>query len=280
MIINKNSHKAGFSLLEMSIVIMLISIMVAISSGLIDKKKDLATKRRETENQMKEIEEAINLYVKTYRRLPCPADYSLPTSNADFAKQRRRNGAASCDDSDLTPECRCPINTTEQSTGMLFDGTAPAGTIVGGMVPVKDLGLPDEYAFDVWNNRIMYYTVSTYSTVSSKFITSHAIAGGSSVYSGIQMKNRHGHHLHPEQEKPAYVLISYGDEGARIRHTGHAVAGITFPCTATGTFYENCNNDAIFIDSAYHDATTVADRYKDIVRWKTIGRVIINAGIR
>ena len=62
------------------------------------------------------MEEAINLYVKQYRRLPCPADYTLKFTDANFGKQVRKSAddSSDCDDSDLIADCRCAINTTEQ----------------------------------------------------------------------------------------------------------------------------------------------------------------------
>ena len=200
---SSKQYKRGFSLLEMSIVIILMSIMISITASVINKENERVQKARETNKKMEKIEKAINLYIKKYRRLPCPADYTKDFTEVDFGKQVRKrsdNGNA-CTDNDLIAECRCVVSSSEQASGMIFDGSAPAGAIVGGMIPVRDLGLPDKYALDPWNNRMLYFTVSSYGTVASRFITSHDTSGGATTYGGIQIKNRHGHHLHPPEEK-------------------------------------------------------------------------------
>ena len=76
------------------------------------------------------------------------------------------------------------------------------------------------------------------------------------------------------------MLLSYADEGVSVRRNGSIKTGTSFPCTATGTYYENCNGDEIFIDNQYHDSDRLADRYKDIIRWKTIGQLIVENDIR
>ena len=163
---------------------------------------------------------------------------------------------------------------------MMFDGSAFAGTVVGGMVPVRDIGLPDSYAIDPWHDRIMYFTIAQYGVVSSKFLITHGTRGGLTEYGGIQIKNRHSQHVHDPEEKPAYVLVSYGGEGASIRRNGSVRSGTTFPCTGTGVYYANCNNNATFVDNRYHDSSTEADKFKDVVRWKTLGQLVLENGIR
>ena len=76
---------------------------------------------------------------------------------------------------------------------------------------------------------------------------------------------------HNGDEKPGYVLISYGSNGPAVNKLGRDRGG-TFPCTGTGTRYANCNlNNSIFVDD--HITVTGGDEdntFRNYTRWKTI----------
>ena len=71
-----SSDKAGFSLVELSVVLVVIALItgmtVAAGVGALE-----STKRAATINKMDEIEKALLAFRIKYGRLPCPADATM-----------------------------------------------------------------------------------------------------------------------------------------------------------------------------------------------------------
>ena len=78
------------------------------------------------------------VFAKTYGYLPCPADRTLLSSSALFGVETRNGGFTAC---------------TVASPGVVIDGTSSVYT---GMVPLRTLGLPDNYAADAWGGKFDY----------------------------------------------------------------------------------------------------------------------------
>ena len=123
----KNSYKVfGFSLLELSIVLMILSV---VSGGGIVLYNQLSTRSKieETKTRMKVIIEAVDDYYDKHLKIPATYAIDTPISNANFGKS--------------SGDC-----TTPESSGL---------------VPVYALRIPPEYAFDAWGNRIRYICKTT-----------------------------------------------------------------------------------------------------------------------
>ena len=265
-------HKEGFSIVEVSI---LVAVVAIISIGLvltypISKK---AEKVERVQEQLDKIEGAIKSYYQMHDKLPCPASFRT-TQDDSFGRQYREDTrGGQCGDWSLDPECKCAVT----SGGVLdsnhyLEINTSAGTVQMGMVPIRDLGLDDNYAIDPWGNRIMYVTALEYGSAdnsSPRNFKNKSSLGGS--YGGIIIRDLNGNNAHNGDEKPGYVLISYGSNGPAVNKWGRDRSG-TFPCTGTGTRYANCNlNNAIFVD----DHVTVTDgdednSFRNYTRWKTI----------
>ena len=79
-------RKAGFSLVEISVVIFLISLILAFSLGFLNIRND-NDKFLETKVKIQKIIETINSFVILYKRLPCPMkfnDLSTGTESCDI----------------------------------------------------------------------------------------------------------------------------------------------------------------------------------------------------
>jgi prepilin-type N-terminal cleavage/methylation domain-containing protein len=119
----------GFSLLELSIVLMILSV---VTGGGIVLFSQLSTRSKieETKTRMKAIIEAVDDYYDknaSSPTLPTTMPITTNISSTDFGKIGTHNSGI--------------CNATENS----------------GMVPVYALRLPPEYAFDAWGNRIRYF---------------------------------------------------------------------------------------------------------------------------
>ncbi len=128
-------HKKAFSLIELSIVILIISILAA---GAISVSTVALTnaKTKVTHERLNAIYKAIGSFVARNYRLPCPASLMLTRSDPGYGSE---SGSGDC------------RNPTE---GYYLSNQNPQ--IIYGMVPVAALGLSDEMAEDGFGSKIGY----------------------------------------------------------------------------------------------------------------------------
>lgn len=131
------NKRAGFSLIELSIVILIASIFASSMINIMGKKT-MVDRNLETKEKLTRIGEALKVYWETNSRhyLPCPAKLDMEL-NSDKLGAGQGNGGSDC-----------PLYQT-------LDGINGTKVVVGA-VPVIDLGLPPQYMLDAWGNRIEY----------------------------------------------------------------------------------------------------------------------------
>lgn len=202
-----NQKKRAFSLVELSIVLLIVGIATSMAFSFINrglKQKEQDT----TEQRMDTIEKAILRFVQSQERLPCPASNTLTESNANFGIEARiNNGPATLD---------------------TCTGTLGSGNIQAGGVPVTTLGLPTDYAYDGWNRKFTYVIDQTYANSTTTYTPCntatptcfHYGAGG-----GIEVKSSYEIVGAPTLTTSAiYTLISFGENGnGAYRKSGNAL---------------------------------------------------------
>lgn len=116
----------------------MLLVVSIVTGGILGRIAQEARLRKQHELQLKliAIEDALSKTGVADRYLPCPADGTILLNAAGFGQQTSPPGAC----------------TSGSPTGTFSDGNKT----VGGVVPVKALGLPDEYAFDPWGGRFAY----------------------------------------------------------------------------------------------------------------------------
>ncbi len=116
----------GFALLEVFIAMLIITILI---SSLVIPGLTLNnySKRKTTHNRMQHVQLALNRYLETHGRLPCPV---LPT--ADSTAETIVSG-------------ECTNVSSFNSANHLY-----------GSIPVDTIGISREYLQDGWGNKIMY----------------------------------------------------------------------------------------------------------------------------
>lgn len=121
---------AGFTLIEIAVVIVVMSLLLAMIAGLATAM--LGQQRREaTRQRLAGVETAIALFVSQNKRLPCPADGRIAGTAAN-AGQELRNGTGQC------------------------TVAGAADTQTHGVVPWLSLGLAEQDVTDGWGNRLTY----------------------------------------------------------------------------------------------------------------------------
>lgn len=140
-----NLRNRGFSLIEIAIVLVIISVLLAIVAVPLASQVE-QRRRADTEKQLETIKEAIIGFALANGRLPCPARFSSDASNS-------RGKESFC--SAATGPCAGAETTTVQSHGNCsnFVGLVPSATL--GLAPTDEFG----FAVDAWQlaqNRLSY----------------------------------------------------------------------------------------------------------------------------
>lgn len=128
--------RSAFTLLELTVVLLIIALLtgVGVTMGQ-DAMK--AADRVTTTERLNTIKFALDSFAKTYGYVPCPFDRNLTPTNAGYGVENRVAASSNCG----------------ATNGSSFINN---GTIVTGGVPVRTLGLPDNYASDAWGNKFTY----------------------------------------------------------------------------------------------------------------------------
>lgn len=115
----------GFSLVEMALVLLIVGLLAAVFLPATNTFLD-NNRRKETRAKLEALEQAMVRFVMVNRRLPCPADGSLPPGNANQGLELAAGGAC----------------------------TVPA--LTNGVVPWRSLGVAQGDAMDAWSTMVSY----------------------------------------------------------------------------------------------------------------------------
>lgn len=205
----------GFSLVQLSIFLTIIALAAAAT---LPGGKGPSLKALGTVQKLETIEKARRGFMAAYGRLPCPASGTQGVGEANFGVEAATPGTC---------------NGGAPAADML-PGAAPNDNIVGGVVPVRTLGLPDDYAFDEYGRMITY--------VADRRATSctacKALAGGS-----IEIQDTAGTVL----ENVMAVYISHGPDGhGAFPAQGSAVAGRRNAYSTDADTQDNASVDGAF----------------------------------
>ncbi len=249
-----DTTESGFSLIELTIVILVMGIILG---GVMTLLPKVSTEQKinQARAQMKDIKDALTNYVQIYGHLPCPASL-----NAAF------------DTSTFGAETDCS-QATAPGTTEIAGSNANLNIRMGG-VPTRAINLPDMASVDPWGRRIVFIVLKNLATTSTTF-SAYDPAGLDTVIINDVSNNRINQvNSTTNPNYVAYVLASYSETGNGGTNTSGT---ITSTCDATRADAENCNTNNIFIDSTYN--TNPQALYDNIISWDTYQTLVRNAGI-
>ncbi len=246
----RRSSEQAFTLLEMSIALLIISVVVG--GGIAILNNSISQRMyNDTVFKMEAIQNALSLYRNAFNRIPCPAGISFSigkTTTPTFGSEVGTPGDGNC-------------------TG----ASQVAGNVVAGAVPVKALQLPDDFAFDGWGRRL-YYVVDRRFTQNNAFV-SYPI---SDITTGdIQILDAIGSTI---QSRAIQILLSFGKDGhGAWNRTGTARinAGTTnlnqmSNCSCDGSLAATPAFDANFVQAPIPlDGSVSATTFDDMVLYNT-----------
>lgn len=202
----------GFTLVELSVVLAIFSILAAATLPILFDRFE-TNRQQVTLDRLEAVENALLVFRKANNRLPCPGDLTNTLASANFGVTAANSGTC---------------------TGGTPAANFSSGNLVGGTVPVKTLGLPDEYATDGWNRRFAYHVDAraTGSNAMDTYGVDNTTIGSATVNDASGTART---------AKGVYVVVSFGPNG----HGGHLRSGNRQDANSTNTDeQENCDCDA------------------------------------
>jgi prepilin-type N-terminal cleavage/methylation domain-containing protein len=216
---NKKNHQSGFTLIEMSIVMMIFGIALIAGLKLYDNYM-VHNKVVATGSSISLTSRAVSDFRARFGRYPCPASLTAVRGTPDYGREGDCNANGLARDG-VTPGDEAPADNAsagtfadgyfvEQSARMVdTDGDSVAETrplVVRGSVPFRDLNLPEDYAYD-GNGYRLDYAVTQRLAVQDTFNPQH---GGISIVDTQSTPQS----LLEVADSGLFVILSHGDDGA------------------------------------------------------------------
>jgi hypothetical protein len=177
----------SYSLIELSISLTIVTLLITSGATIFAKKSEI-DKIKITRERMDIIERAIVNYVDLNGFIPCPATGSSVENDAYF-------GDSQTNASYNSATHVCSNNTTSNV----------------GMVPIRNLGLEDKYAYDGWGRKFSFQ-IGTGMGNAVDFSDLNYRGDLDVVdHNGVNITNRYA--PIPNNYGAAYVIVSFGQDG-------------------------------------------------------------------
>lgn len=221
-LLRKFRENAAYSLAELSISVSIIA-MLAVGALSAFEKKSNSDNVAETIRKMEQINKSLKAFAALNQYLPCPALPNLLETSANFGKSEGLTGLSQ--PTIYKNVAKVAIRGTDDAcsnNGMLDLEKA-------GAVPVRTLGLSDDYTYDGWGRKFTY-VIADGAGSKEDFIDPR-------FRSDIGIVDRKGIHKTNINNPPpfnsgaAFVLISYGKNG---KDTAWRRNNVTSPSKASG----------------------------------------------
>jgi prepilin-type N-terminal cleavage/methylation domain-containing protein len=246
----------GFTLLELSIVLVLIGVILA--GALVTFTGSLqASQYNATVTKMDDIEKALLNYAIANNRIPCPTDLTLTTASVNYGMEAGASAGGTA-----TGECVTGMTPAANSKSV-------SGAEEGG-VPTRALQLTDDYMYDGWGRKFRYavdptmtkasalpYPAGGLCSASTTAITVNDASGAARTTAGIYALISHGANGHGAYTSNG-VVLNAGSVNANEQTNCHCTSGAAAG-TYTPTYIETVPTQ---------DPANALDNFDDIVTFK------------
>lgn len=217
------NSESGFTLVELSMVMIIVAILLTPLIAMYTNYY-IGKKITDTEENLGESSSYVSTFFSATGRYPCPADPSLPVTNAAY-------GVEDCTASGAIISAAG----ARTAANVVYIGAIPITTIRNTLTAGNVEGFfPDQTTQDGWNNRLTYAVTSSLTNSSTyKF------------YDGqVGAIDEFGNNTAGINNDAHYAVISHGKNGAGA----YSIYGtVVAACPAAATMEnENCDGDAIF----------------------------------
>ncbi len=223
-----SDKKTAYSLIELSVVIIIMSIMVSSGLSIVTSSSNNA-RIQITKERMNAVYKALGAYLMSHKSLPCPAPINSIKS------------------SDTTYGDATGVDGTCTATGVVARGVG----LVYGMVPTQDLNLDSSFAEDGFGSKFTYVVAQAFTD--PNVATGFATATETNI---ITIKDK----IDPSTEQTntsnaIFVLMSHGvnrfgayDNNSATANSGSTDAEEQLNYGATNIFFATSNTSDIFDD--------------------------------
>jgi len=236
-----NQRHRGFTLVELSIVMVIVSLMVGMGLNVLLAQM---TNSRYAETRIKQeaIKQALISFIARNNRLPCPANPALAAGDALYGAEAATPGACA--------------------------GIASSGSVVTGIVPWMSIGLPEEMATDGFFARFTYQVVQAATNLNAQTVA--GMRGAISLHSASPVSmgaapagnqiNDCSNGLTNNPCAAVVMIVSHG----RNSFGAHLPSGNRVPTIGAGPDeLANTDNDAQFVKRDFSDSG--ANAFDDVL---------------
>ena len=253
-----DSAQRGFTLLELSIVLVLIAVII--SGGLMMLTAGLqASQYNATVTRMDEIEKALLSYAIANNRIPCPADLGLTSASAYYGYEAGASAGG-------TGSGECVTGMTPAANFKSASGAEEGG------VPARALQLPDDYMYDGWGRKFRYAVDPTYTKAHALPVAAPCGSGFTGDASALTLEDASGT---ARTTAAMYALISHGANG----HGAYTSNGLVLNAgSVNADELTNCHCNSSAASTTYtptyvekvpmQDPANALDDFDDIVTFK------------
>ena len=240
MTVEETSAESGFSLIEMAMTILISGLIFTMILAMM-RPLQVNIPIEQTTITLREVEAALKMHVERYGRLPCPARLSVATFDPDYGRE-----------TDCSASAPLGVYTT--------NGVGDGKEVRIGMIPIRDLDLPEYYARDGWNNRLTY-AVTADLAVTGMFDNN---------IGDITINDAVGNEMTDSPSSVLFVVLSHGPDGkgAATLDGGVAIAcdGSTDLDAENCDFYQSGTRDSIFVSTTRSEGRV---HFDDMILYKT-----------
>lgn len=246
------SRVTGYTLLEMSVVLIVVGIVIASAASVYSlylKNKAIM----DTANNVNIVMNAVSNYFIQNGKYPCPARLDAQRSDADYGMP------TDCTDTSVAPgNCSGGI-CVEQRAATIATLVPPKPRVRRGAVPFRILNKPEYVSRDGYNARLEYAVteILTETTTYNKDHGAISVVDGQSPPRSVVKDDNTIH----------FIVLSHGPD----REGAYSSNGVLMLPCGTGADAENCNTSPPNKDAIYRMAQTTsasgADHFDDLVKF-------------
>jgi len=197
--------------------------------------------RTTTEDRLQQIDQALQAYFTEHGRYPCVAPLDAPLDSAGFGFE-------------VSNDC-----TLADNSGTFRAAGRGGRTVRTGAVPVRTLGLPDEYIADGWGHRYTYAITEVYAKEGSPVTNSDMGA--------ITINDAGGNNASSEVGNLAYLLLTKGmdDRGAYDLN-----GSLLLACDTASKAGVNCSGGSSFKNTVARSYTNDQNQFTHKALYRSV----------
>jgi len=246
----KNKNMAGFSLIELSIVLIIMGLVMSASMAML--KVNMAGRDfLKTKRNIEKAEAALASYLEFNGAFPCPASREAVKNTTGFGK--------ALDDCISYEDGKRTLIATKKDTANALGRDEKAVNI--GILPFRSLGISDADALDGWGS-LLQYAVTESLTLNSTYDQKQG---------AIDIVAEDDQSRITPAGSAQYVIYSTGQDRASAYTATGAPTGV--PCPKKTQQEENCDDDATFMEAEKTYGTQRGKKGTHIVYDDVIGYI-------